>query len=234
MNTRFQLAYRSMLGGKIWVQRIPGDGNCLYGSLVHQLWRIHPTDPRFSEAALQMRTVLVEFIRNLPRYWDHLLPFAEDLIKSDCLDDYDRLRKYLTLLARDGIWGGEESLSAACEVFAVNIVVWQQCTGQPITYYSSQTSTTTVTLCYTGTHYDSVLWTTKVTLENETDVRLVDRGGEILKVTPFSGFPGSLYQAFLHQLHILPDEGALNILQLSLKDFFESAENSGNTIDFFD
>lgn len=175
-----------------------------------------------------MRTDLVEFIRNnLPRYWDHLLPFAEDLIKTDCLDNYDRLRKYIALLAHDGTWGGEESLSAACELFAVNIIVWQKCTGRSIAYFSSVASNKTISLLYTGAHYDSVLWTTQVALGNGADVLLEARGGEILKVTPFSGCPSSLYRAFLHQLHISPDNDALDTLQFSLQNFCESAENLG-------
>lgn len=205
--------YRPMKEGGVWIQPIPGDGNCLYGSLVHQLWKINPTDPQFLSSAFQMRSILVEFIKNnLPRYWDHLLPFAEDFIKLDGLDDYHAVQKYVALLGCNGTWGGEESISAACEVFAVNVIVWQESTGQSLTYYASEASDKTITMLYTGAHYDSVLWTSYAASTGAPNL-LVSRGDAILSVTPFFGYPESLYKSFLHQLQISPDENALETLK---------------------
>lgn len=236
--TYFRLLPRQIGEFSLWLQRIPGDGNCLFGSLVHQIMGIHPEESTFSAAVSQVRASIVVYLRNnFSRYWAYLVPFAEDFVKQDFVDVYDRVWKYLELLAQEGFWGGEDCISVACDLYNVSITVWDERTARIIEYPNKSLSARKIAMYYTGAHYDSVLFFARI--DRQKPERSVDipRAGHGLKVVPFYG-QHAIYQSFLHQIGVPPDDSAVSALIAvigkfsSLTSDSHSGEYMGSNLDY--
>lgn len=149
--------YRDNRGSLFWIQPIPGDGDCLFGALACQLFRITPKHWLFKEYSHQLRQLAVaEIERNYLLYEANIERFAKDLIDGD---EPLRLKaaRYLDYLRCPGFWGGTECLSALVNRIGFNLLVHQpnsciryepQCpTGELPTYH----------VLFREDHYDSVI-----------------------------------------------------------------------------
>lgn len=120
-------------GDRFWLMVIPGDGDCLFGSIVHQIYGMTPAHPLFKSYSHQIRiTAVAEIRRNLPYYYDQVASHAAD----ECLQATDELLQYLSVsdqvewylakLETPGFWGGEESISALANHYQVIFTLHQE------------------------------------------------------------------------------------------------------------
>lgn len=95
------------------VQVIPGDGSCLFGSLLHQLLGILPEDSGYHSSVRVLRRMVVMLIqRNLERFSGFF-----DTHRSSSID------RILQDLESGNAWGGQECIMAVSELFDVQINV---------------------------------------------------------------------------------------------------------------
>ena len=143
-------------GTILWVQDIPGNGDCLFGSIVHQLYGLHPIDnlDLFESSTLRLRKQVVAYLReHIHEFYHFLLPFAGDH------DPEGTVMGFLDHLSKSGVWGGEETLYVICRKFNVNVEVWNSRSGRVLPYHCmDNVSVGTIRLLYTGVHYDSIVY----------------------------------------------------------------------------
>lgn len=215
----FRLVCREVGEYNLWVQCIPGDGSCLFGSLVHQVFGIHPAEKDFLFVASRMRESIVDHLRrNFSRYWEYLVPFAEDFVKDGYVDIYDRVWRYLELLSDNRFWGGEECLSVACELYDIIITVWDERSGRFMEYFGGSPMAKKVAICFSGVHYDSVLFASHTSFCDTNGSINIPRTSDMIRVQPFYG-DVSVYQSFLHQLRIRQDDSEITILRSLLHGY---------------
>lgn len=209
----FRLAHRQADGYDLWLQRIPGNGSCLFGSLVHQVLGIHPDEEIFLSTSLHVRALIVDHLRrNFARYYEYLVPFAEDFVRHGFVDEYDRVWKYLDLLSDSQFWGGEECLSVACELYGINITVWDERTGRLREYLNESPDARQIAVFYTGLHYDSVMFAAHMDNTDSFGAIDISSARQVLKVKPYYG-QMAFYQSVLHQLGIIQDSATVATLR---------------------
>lgn len=135
------------------IQVIPGDGHCLFGSLLHQLLGIRPEDAKYQVSIGALRRMVVFHIkRNLTRFSAYF-----DTQRSSSLD------RILRDLEQGNAWGGQECIVAVSELFEVRVNV-----VSPYTMVNFGNNSRTCWIYYhqagnyTGSdeifnHYDSIL-----------------------------------------------------------------------------
>lgn len=207
----------------LWIQKIPGDGNCLFGSLAHQLLDVHPLEETFFFVVAQLRASVVRFIReHLDRFQNYLIPFAEDYVDVS-LNAEEKVMRYLDLLSVNGTWGGEECISAVSELLSAAITVWDSRTCRRIEYLPASihhTAPKRANIYYNGTHYDSISWVSDLSLfSSESVVASVETASKVFDVIRFDTHPYSLIKSFLHQLHIPCSESEAAMLHAALIKF---------------
>lgn len=112
-------------GDIFWLLPIPGDGNCLFGSVIHQLCCASPNHQHFGAYRSQLRDAAVSELRNrIDFYVDYLAVSAEEAFE-DPSPVANKIERFLVALESDGFWGGEESLAAICNLHQVAITVHQ-------------------------------------------------------------------------------------------------------------
>lgn len=120
---------------KLTITHIQGDGNCIFGSLAHQLW-LHKIDSEeHIEATKQLRVDVVEHIldpKNFPRF-EHELHDRVYLLKQQAkqLTDITNIAAECKLfvrhaLSKDGTWGGPETLLAVSDLYSTNVVLFKE------------------------------------------------------------------------------------------------------------
>lgn len=120
---------------KLTITHIQGDGNCMFGSLAHQLW-LHKIDSNeHMEATKRLRADVVEHIldpKNFPRF-EHELRDRIFLRKQQTnqLSEITNVAAECKLfvrhaLSKNGIWGGTETLLAVSDLYSTNIVVFKE------------------------------------------------------------------------------------------------------------
>lgn len=114
-------------GNRFWLVAAPGDGSCLFGSIVHLIYGMTPKHPLFGSYCLQTRLAAVSEIRNnIAYYYAQLVAHAaEEFRDYDWSSEY-KVERYLENLETPGFWGGEESISALATHFQVAFVVHQE------------------------------------------------------------------------------------------------------------
>jgi len=116
---------------------VPGDGNCLFYAIAHQLKMIGYAS---NYSHLDLRQLAVNHIRN------HM-PDYNAFIEGDILH-------YLDDMAKEGIWGGEHELRALADTLTIRINVFMSGKVQPS--YGNK-SNPAIHLSYNGnTHYNSL------------------------------------------------------------------------------
>lgn len=112
-------------GTRFWVLRIPGDGDCLFGSVVHQVYGVTPTHHLFRHYKRQLREAAVnEIMENFELYADQLVIFAEESIQENSSMEV-KVRKYLENMWSDGVWVGADTIAALCNCLQIAITVYQ-------------------------------------------------------------------------------------------------------------
>lgn len=115
------------------VINIPADGNCLFGSVAHQLNEHKVNSTEHKSATVQLREITVEYIRT------NLKDFAFDIRgrimedresrgeeKSSKITDRECEDYVKNCLVLRSCFGGAESLKAISKMFNVNILVFEE------------------------------------------------------------------------------------------------------------
>lgn len=112
-------------GNRYWLLCIPGDGDCLFGSLVHQMYGVTPKNRLFKPYSEQLREIAVREIRSrIEYYYESLVPYACEFV-SGAMSLDDRVQSYLEMLRSPGVWAGTECISAISNYFRVSIHIHQ-------------------------------------------------------------------------------------------------------------
>lgn len=152
---------------EVKICRIKSDGNCLFGSIVHQLYHAQIDSPKHDELVSELRQKVVEHIKlNIDAFIPSLTVrlYEENdrkkgmnkkskykVTKDDCVT-------FLDLdLPQSNFWGGGETLKAVSAMNEVNIVVIRD-SGKcnMATPYNSEFGRSIVIAYRNGNHYDSV------------------------------------------------------------------------------
>lgn len=97
---------RSLLAEGFAIERMPGDGNCMFHSLGHQLFGD-------SNQHMHIRNTIMDYIESRE---DHFELFIED---------DETFEEYVTRLRTFGEWGDHTELYAATQCYKVDIIVHQ-------------------------------------------------------------------------------------------------------------
>ncbi|XP_058450789.1 uncharacterized protein LOC131430108 [Malaya genurostris] len=194
-------------GNIYWVQCIPGDGNCLYGSLVHQIYGVSPDNTLFKRYIVQLReSVVSEIKRNLHLYYASLSINACEVISGN-LSESQKVEEYLQQLLCSGFWGGEESLSAIANLHQMGITVYQE-NSQFHFLPQSGVETSHCKVFFRGpgdikNHYDSVVCVRPKDFAlhpSDCDYEEITIDGVILKAQRLERDPQTLFSVIGHQL----------------------------------
>lgn len=199
-------------GNRYWVLSIPKDGDCLFGSLVHQIYGITPKNALFKPYSRQLREIAVRQLRNRrEKYYGQIAAYADELVR-DALPLAEKIEQYLRLLETSGYWGGAECIASLSDFFEVNIQIFQDNACIRFSPEAVRENLPTYQIFYHGvdgarTHYDSIVCIRpdNYTLSRPSPshpfevVRLADRDFEAECTTMISGHD-CLIAAVGHQL----------------------------------
>ncbi|XP_058810949.1 uncharacterized protein LOC131675819 [Topomyia yanbarensis] len=149
--------------GLLTVCCIPGDGDCLFSSLTHQIWGCPPHDAAHQLYVRTLRSQVVQYYRErLPTLSDGL--YAQALVifpdVSSVLSPTQLVDHFLNSLSMPGFWGGEESLIAISEILDFAVTVFRErSVAISLNSSGSQELRLVHRVAPSGeyTHYDSVL-----------------------------------------------------------------------------
>ncbi|KAH7273286.1 hypothetical protein B0J15DRAFT_96574 [Fusarium solani] len=149
--------------GKTAISMKP-DGSCLFYALTDQIFR----DPNQAD---NIREAIVNFMARNRDVFKAMLPLndihpsqgQEDSL--DC-DENSRLERYLLLLTKKGVWGGEPEILAAAQHFGVAITVHQENGNSPKYNECSGGDTAHIRYSRQYNHYYSVKGNDQVLLDN--------------------------------------------------------------------
>ncbi|KAJ8873182.1 hypothetical protein PR048_026815 [Dryococelus australis] len=111
----------------VTVQVIPGDGDCMFAALAHQLFRVPVRSPQHTRNTAMLRAESVAYLRqHIAMFRDVLLDGVEGLGAHyrDELTDDDKIQRFLDDLAMPGFWGGGECLAALANLMLMDIVIY--------------------------------------------------------------------------------------------------------------
>lgn len=150
---------------QIKVCRIDGDGNCLYGSLIHQLTFCEIGTAAHKKQTRLLRQECVSFIeKNFEKY----LPF----LKSRVIEKYEKLDQIfnekscdmkkecetiLKSLSLNGTYGGVETIKAFSEIKKVNVItINEDGTCNFVHTLDTKYNRSLFVAFRNGNHYDSI------------------------------------------------------------------------------
>lgn len=110
----------------VCVNGIKGDGNCLFGASVHQLYFTKIDSKEHNELVAGLRKKVVDHIHSHFERFKIVIKSREEIqIKTDKKDESDKAcMALLDCLAKPCFWGGTESILAIGEIFKANIVIF--------------------------------------------------------------------------------------------------------------
>lgn len=148
------------------VQLIAKDGNCMFGSIAHQIFRYDARTVMHRALTRTIREMIVEHI-TLNLHNDEYVLMIKSRVQEEfphMLDDDDMLTcmTYLRALNQDGFWGASESLLAAATLFDCDIEIYRECGYRTLVTCEGNNATNLIRLVYRGpinawNHYDSFL-----------------------------------------------------------------------------
>lgn len=127
-----QTARMAVLIQSFWfsVVKIPGNGNCMFGSASHQLF-----DHKLSSLAAQSARLRAEVVVYIRQHFERFRPAIISRVIEDNEASFwkvtmteailnERVAKFLdNSLSKSGYYGGQESLIAISELYRVNVFV---------------------------------------------------------------------------------------------------------------
>lgn len=186
---------------RIKVLHIPGDGNCLFTAICHQLNGYTVPSDTISTAARRLRDIVVRSVwdnRQMTRIRNAILSRVSDEWPTQVNANYDQqVRTVLQNLQLDGFWGGEETITAVMEIFNVSIKIFYQNDMTQELSPISHTPTKQLRLFFrlrSGSrnvynHYDSILsevaiYTNNLAIPiNGIEIDLTNEGNETASTT---------------------------------------------------
>jgi hypothetical protein len=143
------------------IKIIPGDGDCLYTSVAHQLYRF-PVDPANLQYYSQLlRGFVVNYLEdnlNDSVLRDNILHTCHELFGMIAGDDVLIAHYFYNLRHNSEFWGGAESLFALVNIYQMRINVYTEA-GSVTTFNPREpVITREINLFYrSGSHYDSII-----------------------------------------------------------------------------
>lgn len=113
------------------VAKIPGDGNCQFSALAHQLGNKRINGKSNQALASKLRGDVVKYIlneTNYPKFSRMLQDRVYDFKNTNSIENVDTECKLFVkyVLSQDKVWGGAESIHAVTELKQVNIVLFNE------------------------------------------------------------------------------------------------------------
>lgn len=109
------------------VARISGDGNCLFATIAHQLFRLPINSQEHKKSTKELRAEVVDYILTNFETFEHSIKdrVYEIKNKNDITDISTECKLYVRLvLSREGKYGGYETVKAVCEKYKINILTF--------------------------------------------------------------------------------------------------------------
>lgn len=109
---------------------IEADGNCLFGTVSHQLFQDEVNSYEHNRNKTQLRADVVDHIKNDLNAFKHslngrLLDMRDDYDVNDITED-DYLHFLDNYLSKDKFWGGSETLLAISKIYCVNVFIFNE------------------------------------------------------------------------------------------------------------
>lgn len=160
--------------GVLQVLRIPGDGDCLFSSLSHQIWGSLPGTEQLAFHNRTLRSLVVHhFNQHLAEWSDRIhaqavAAFTDLGLASVCLElsVSQLVQHYLQCLRQPGFWGGEDAIFVIAQAFGLRVEVFREHSAA-LTINATGGKTLQIVHRIAGTvgdsgqrgytHYDSVL-----------------------------------------------------------------------------
>lgn len=145
-------------GDNLKMLPVPGDGNCLFASIVHQLENLDSKSPSHKPAVIELRRKSVDY---LERHWmEYELQILAEAVKRRMIwpneqQKVEIIRKHINNLREDGFWAGSEVISAIADMRKTPIKVFTR-RGVPMVFgehYPGRVAR----IFFSGDHYDSVV-----------------------------------------------------------------------------
>lgn len=120
------------LFSKIELCQICRDGNCLFGAIVHQRYKLKIDSDKYKNSVAELRTKVVAHIKkNLERYQRTILgriySHRDNNEKTNIQNVTEDSTKFLDdYLSKDKSWGGLESIQAISEIFKANVFIFNE------------------------------------------------------------------------------------------------------------
>lgn len=152
-----------------------GDGNCLFKSLAHQLFRHEMKSNELKKRAVQLRAEVVTHIQQNITVYSHELRGRIFDIKdeqklngehsdSDSIDMEKEIQFFVhQLLPKNGYWGGSETVKVVSDLYEVNIIIFFENESFTVVAEEGAKHEKTIALAFrygvdgVRNHYDSVV-----------------------------------------------------------------------------
>lgn len=148
--------------------QIPADGDCLFSSVVHQLFNTSIASADHKQKTQDLRKEVVNYIN------EHLNDFIHSLKNripsGSSIDILQSGKAFLNdQLSIPGFWGGMESIKAISKIHKVNIIVMNDCGSSNLPNYFNIDANRSIMLLFGNangkpcknnverTHYDSII-----------------------------------------------------------------------------
>lgn len=96
------------------------DGNCLFAAIAHQLFLEKIGSKQHKASTKQLRVAAVDYIKQHLTEFEHVLRSEE----SKKVNTVKSRNAQLNRLAKNGTWGGSESILAISRTYAINIIIF--------------------------------------------------------------------------------------------------------------
>lgn len=148
--------------------KILGDGNCLPGTICHQLFHDPVGSTAHRKKIKELRAKVVDYIldpENFPTFEHALKNRVYEIKSKDEISDMTQECKLFVryCLSKDRFWAGYEFIVAAAKIHRVNIIIFRENGNFDLTTSGPEIYSRTIALAYRVNydeteynHYDSV------------------------------------------------------------------------------
>lgn len=156
---------------------IKGDGNCFFHAVIHQLGlnkrheilrEIYRYGCKQNKYRCSIPSNLQFHLRNL--LVDHIAKHQAQDVISSYLKDGQTTKEYIDDLRKDGTWNGELVVEVLCKLFGIQLNIMKENSNRDtgntfVVKIHNQPVTTTISLIYNGSHFDSAIPSNKRTIQ---------------------------------------------------------------------